>query len=170
MFLAGCEKRTLKGIANMFNEKQFGTETSGAGLANVNPNDLKPKEVITVKEGDAAREYFEEWTKRLLSGLALPSLSVRIPDDNPVLVNALQYLRDRYAPEGKRVTETVAYPGGDIAPAGEYINDYFEWGVTYDGIPLMFPHRVGTMLLASNPAVVFGELKNLGVVDPAFIR
>lgn len=146
------------------------TAAFAPAFANVNPDDLKPKEQITEKEGDAARAYFGEWTTRLLSGLALPSLSVRIPDDNPVLVNALQYLRDRYAPEGKRVTESVAYPGGDIAPAGEYINDYFEWGVTYDGIPLMFPHRAGTMLLASNPENVYRELKNLGVVDPAFTR
>jgi hypothetical protein len=136
----------------------------GPAFANVNPDDLKPKEKITEKEGDAANAYFSEWTTRLLAGLALPSLSVRIPDDNPVLVNALQYLRDRYVPEGKRVTESVGYPGGT------YYNDYFEWAATYDGIPLMQPHRAGVMLLASNPAVVYGELKTLGVVDPAFTR
>lgn len=161
----------------MFNEKEFGHETGAEVVpqpppvfANVNPDDLKPKEVVQPFPADEARAYFTEWTGRLLSGLSLPSLAVRIPDDNPVLVNALQYLRDRHVPEGKRVTERVSFPGGDILPAGTYINDYFEWSATYDGIPLMQPHRAGTMLLASNPGIVYGELKTLGVVDPAFTR
>jgi hypothetical protein len=148
--------RTRKNIMSKSETRKF----TGA---NVNPDDLKPKEQppsYLDPENDSVGAYLQ-WQQEQFDLLGIPGFTTEVPANNPQLVVSLQWLRDRGVPEAARVRNKVEWPG-----KGGYgfETTLLVWDVTAEGERLMEPFRAAEYLVAINPKVVFNELIEKGVL------
>lgn len=107
---------------------------------------------------------FLDWQGNVLARLGLTTLSGDVRADNSTLTAALAAIRAAGAPAPTITRETVAWPGGAIAPGGAFTVDVYEF--TH---PLEPNNRVRSteFLLAANPAITIGELVKARIIaDP----
>lgn len=107
-----------------------------------------------------AMAQFINWQGNVLARLGLTSLTGDVRADNPVLLAALELIRSAGAPEPVVNRETIAYPGGSVAPGGAFTVDLYEYTGT-NGRTL----RSTEFLLASGPSRVVTELRTLGIIS-----
>jgi len=120
-----------------------------------------PDTLDTPDGGDNSKNaltQFVNWQGNVLERLGLTSLTGNVKADNPTLVAALATIAAAGAPEPKIVTETIAWPGGDILAAGAFTVDVYTFyrnGKTA---------RLTEFLLAANPQIAINELRQLGII------
>jgi hypothetical protein len=139
------------------------SKTEKSTGANVNPDDLKPKEPTPSfmrEENDNVGAYLK-WQTAQLALLGIPGFTTDVPNDNPALVAALQWLRDRGVPEPTRVRDKIVWPG-----EGGYgfEVDLLVWDVSTEGDKLSEPVRSAEFLVAISPKTAFRDLIEKGVM------
>jgi hypothetical protein len=113
---------------------------------------------------DKAMAQFLHWQGNVLVRLGLTALTGDVAADNPTLVAALARIAATGAPTPKIVTETVSWPGGDVAPGGAFTVDVYEYHHPSEPNNVV---RSTEFLLAANPAITIGELVKARIIsDP----
>ncbi len=131
--------------------------------ANVNPDDLKPKEPtpsFMQEENDNLGAYLK-WQQAQYNLLGIPGFTTDVPNDNPALVASLQWLRDRGVPEPTRVRDKIVWPGSD---GYGFEVDLLVWDVSVEGDKLFEPVWAAEYLVAISPKTAFRDLIDKGVM------
>jgi hypothetical protein len=135
-----------------------------SGPAPRDPFDSSDTDTNGFEQATNAMAQFLNWQGNVLVRLGLTALTGDVAADNPTLVAALATIAAAGAPAPVIERETVAYPGGSIAPGGAFTVDVYVY--THPQEP---NNRVRSteFLLAANPAITIAELVKARIVpDP----